>query len=115
VIEAATGAEAVQRIESDDPDLILMDISMPVMDGLEATRVIRAADAARGRAHRPILALTANAFGEDREACRAAGLDGFLVKPLVRKDLFAAIRAHARTGARHAPAPVRAGAPRIGL
>ena len=57
---------------------------MPGIDGLEATRRIRAAEADDGTARTPIVALTANAFAEDREACLAAGMDGFLVKPLDR-------------------------------
>jgi PAS domain S-box-containing protein len=66
-------------------DLILMDVHMPGVDGLEAARRIRAAEA--GSRRTPIVALTANAFGEDRDACLAAGMDGFLVKPLDRDRL----------------------------
>jgi PAS domain S-box-containing protein len=108
VIEAVTGAEAVDLCRECAPDLVLMDISMPVMDGLEATRLLRAEEAAQHLPHRPILALTANVFGEDREACRAAGLDGFLVKPLSRTELYAAIRAHVPdgpAGLSHRPPP----------
>ena len=68
-------------------DLILMDVHMPEVDGLEATRRIRTAEAAKGRARTRIVALTANAFGEDRDACLAAGMDDFLVKPLDRDRL----------------------------
>jgi CheY-like chemotaxis protein len=70
-------------------DLVLMDVHMPGVDGLEATRRIRAAETEG--AHTPIIALTANAFSEDREACLAAGMDAFLVKPLERDGLAAAI------------------------
>ena len=70
-------------------DLVLMDMHMPGIDGLEAARRIRAAEAERGARRTPIIALTANAFAEDREACLAAGMDGFLVKPLDRERLAA--------------------------
>ncbi|TAK46756.1 MAG: response regulator [Xanthobacteraceae bacterium] len=69
-------------------DLVLMDVQMPEMDGIEATRRIRALEAARHLPRMPVLALTASALGEDREACLAAGMDGFIVKPLDR-DRFA--------------------------
>jgi PAS domain S-box-containing protein len=68
-------------------DLVLMDVHMPEMDGLEATRRIRAAELAAGGARTPIVALTANAFSDDRDACIAAGMDGFLTKPLDRERL----------------------------
>jgi CheY-like chemotaxis protein len=71
-------------------NLILMDMHMPGVDGLEATQRIRAAEASLGAPRTPIVALTANAFAEDREACLAAGMDGFLVKPLDRERLVAA-------------------------
>ena len=89
--EARDGQEAVRAYEAGLPDLVLMDISMPVKDGLQATRDIRAHEAAQGLPRCPVVALTANAFGEDREACKQAGFDGFLVKPLSRADLLAAI------------------------
>ena len=68
-----------------------MDMHMPGMDGLEAARRIRAAEAADAARRTPIVALTANAFAEDREACLAAGMDGFLVKPLDRERLGVAL------------------------
>ena len=72
-------------------DLVLMDVQMPGIDGLEAARRIRAAEADSGAPRTRILALTANAQAEDREACLAAGMDGFLVKPLDRERLREAI------------------------
>ena len=72
-------------------DRVLMDLHMPSMDGLEATRRIRAMEAESGAPRTPILALTANASADDREACLAAGMDGFLVKPLDRERLAAAL------------------------
>jgi PAS domain S-box-containing protein len=74
-------------------DRILMDVHMPDMDGLQATRRIRASEAERAAPRTPILALTANASAEDRDACLAAGMDGFLVKPLDRERLAAALAA----------------------
>jgi CheY-like chemotaxis protein len=74
-------------------DLVLMDIHMPDMDGLEAARRLRATEAERGWPRTPIVALTANAFDEDRGACLAAGMDGFVVKPLDRERLNAALSA----------------------
>ena len=68
-------------------DLILMDVHMPDIDGLEAARRIRAIETESGCPRTRIIALTANAFDEDREACLAAGMDGFLVKPLDRERL----------------------------
>jgi PAS domain S-box-containing protein len=72
-------------------DCVLMDLHMPGMDGLEATRHIRAVEADQHGARTPIVALTANASTEDRDACLSAGMDGFLIKPLDRERLAAAL------------------------
>jgi CheY-like chemotaxis protein len=72
-------------------DLVLMDVHMPGLDGLEAARRIRAAEAEAGSRRTPIIALTANAFDEDRDASLAAGMDSFLVKPLKRGRLVEAL------------------------
>jgi PAS domain S-box-containing protein len=91
---AANGAEALAAWRAAQAggapfDIVLMDVQMPGVDGLEATRQIRAAEAAAGTRRTPIVALTANAFAEDRESCTAAGMDDFLVKPLDRDRLAA--------------------------
>jgi len=74
------GAEAVQAAATGEYDLILMDVHMPVMDGMDATRAIRALAGAAGRV--PVLALTANVQPEQVEACRAAGMDAHIGKPI---------------------------------
>jgi CheY-like chemotaxis protein len=82
----ANGAEAVEAHARVRPDLIFMDIQMPVLDGYDATAAIRRAEL-RTRAHTIIVAMTANAQGEDRDACLAAGMDDYLAKPVALADL----------------------------
>jgi PAS domain S-box-containing protein len=84
---AAVDRWRTARADGAPYDLVLMDLYMPDIDGLEAARRIRAAEAAMPDRRTPIIALTANAFAEDRDACLAAGMDGFLVKPLTRERL----------------------------
>jgi len=91
--EAAIESWAAARAAGQPYDLVLMDVQMPVMDGLEAARRIRAAEASGGGKAVRILALTANAYPDDREAALAAGMDGFLVKPLDAERLREAIAA----------------------
>jgi len=85
----ADGNEAVRQVQAAPYDLVLMDVQMPQMDGLDATRAIRALDGPVARI--PILAMTANVLSEDRAACTAAGMDGFVGKPIDRAQLRAAI------------------------
>ena len=86
---AANGVEAIRAIERQPYDLIFMDVQMPEMDGLEATRAICARWPAGGRPR--IVAMTANALAEDREACLAAGMDDYLSKPIRVEELIAAL------------------------
>lgn len=86
LLDAVDGVDAVALFEAEHPEIVLMDMSMPRMDGLEAARRIRALP---GGAAPVIIALTANAFESDREACIAAGMDGFLSKPLRKPVLLA--------------------------
>ncbi|SLN62579.1 Sensory/regulatory protein RpfC [Pseudoruegeria aquimaris] len=100
---AEDGVQAVEAAQASRFDLILMDMSMPRLDGIGATRRIRAAEAEQGMRATPIVALTANAFEKDRRACQAAGMDGFLSKPLRKAELLAEIRRVASSPAAVAP------------
>jgi CheY-like chemotaxis protein len=104
VDSAADGAEALAAVERDDYDVVLMDVQMPVMDGLEATRRIRALSMPKRRV--PVLAVTASALPEQVEACRAAGMDGHLAKPIDRESLLGAVaRLAAGDTLGHTPLP----------
>jgi CheY-like chemotaxis protein len=89
VVVAVDGEQAVTMASAEKPDLILMDMSLPVMDGLEATRHIKAAPSTRSI---PVIALTANALVEDRERALAAGCDDFDTKPVELPRLLEKIR-----------------------
>jgi signal transduction histidine kinase/DNA-binding response OmpR family regulator len=89
VVVAATGRQAMLSLEKQDFDLVLMDIQMPEMDGLEATAAIRANE--RGGKRIPIIALTAHAMAGDRERCFAAGMDGDISKPIRVTELVGEI------------------------
>ena len=92
VIIATDGRQGVAMAASEQPDLILMDLSLPVIDGWEATRLIKAAPATR---HIPVIAVTAHAMSGDREKALAAGCDDFDTKPVELPRLLEKIRAFA--------------------
>ena len=96
---AEDGEEAVAAVENAMFDVVLMDVRMPRMDGLEATRRIRALGGDRGRV--PIVAMTAHAFTEQVEECRKAGMDGHLAKPFDQAALLAAATRAAEAGRAH--------------
>jgi len=83
LVRAYNGQEALELFQESKPDLILMDIKMPIMDGLDATREIRKIDA-----EIPIIALTANAFDSDKQKTKEAGCNGYMAKPIVAADLL---------------------------
>jgi two-component system, sensor histidine kinase and response regulator len=100
VVAVANGREALEALKKNalkqDPfDLILMDVQMPEMDGLEATRAIRESERL-GSVHIPIIALTAHAMKGDREECLAAGMDGYLSKPVRAPDLLDTVQAYGK-------------------
>ena len=105
---AANGREALNVLDGERFDAVLMDVQMPEMDGFAATAVIRAREAEAG-GHVPVIAMTAHAMKGDRENCLAAGMDGYVTKPLRAEDLFAALERLAATG--DGPPPAEAGGP----
>jgi two-component system cell cycle response regulator DivK len=91
VSEAQNGEEALAAVASQRPDLILMDIQLPVMDGYEATRRIKADAATRSI---PVIAITSYALGSDEQRAREAGCDDFVPKPYSPRELLAKIRGY---------------------
>ncbi|MEQ8763976.1 MAG: response regulator [Planctomycetota bacterium] len=91
VVVANNGQEAVDALENEAFDIVLMDVQMPVLDGFQATQQIRRRESESG-AHTPIIALTAHAMRGDRENCLEAGMDEYLTKPLQPKELFGMIQ-----------------------
>ena len=120
VVIATTGQEAVEALQHDSFDLILMDCQMPVLDGYDATKAIRALEAeeslsaAVGRSgskvHVPIVALTAHAFNSDRKRCLSVGMDDYLRKPLTLEQLATTLNHWlSPRSAGSSPAPTGAG------
>lgn len=113
VLAVDDGSKAVEAVRSNPIDLVLMDLHMPLLDGLQATRQIRALENAVKEV--PIIALTASAFTDDRDRCLAAGMNDFITKPikldyLLEKCTFWA-RPHPDTTA-NSPEPEKAALPR---
>jgi CheY-like chemotaxis protein len=106
VAVAGNGREALDALEKEKFDLVFMDVQMPELDGLEATAIIREREKSSGR-HQPIIALTAHAMKGDREKCLAAGMDGYLTKPIRPQDLEEILEEYvARLSAAAAPAEI---------
>jgi PAS domain S-box-containing protein len=97
IVVASTGLEALQALDKESFDLVLMDVQMPEMDGLEATAAIREKEKGSGL-HQAVVALTAHAMKGDREKCLAAGMDGYLTKPIRPQELDELLETYA---ARH--------------
>jgi signal transduction histidine kinase/CheY-like chemotaxis protein len=105
VAVAEDGAEAIRAVAGEDWNVVLMDVRMPLMDGLEATRRIRALSGPRGLV--PVVALTAQVFAEQIDECRRAGMDASLSKPFTPESLLAAVRSAAAGDARGCGATAR--------
>lgn len=90
VFIAGTGRAALEALETESFDLIMMDVQMPEMEGIEATEAIREQEKTTGK-HIPIIAMTANAMRGDKERCLAAGMDAYISKPIQIKELLAVI------------------------
>jgi PAS domain S-box-containing protein len=94
---AENGKEAVEAVQNKDYDLVLMDIQMPIMDGLAATRAIRELKDPQ-KANQPIIAMTAHAMKGDKERCLEAGMNGYVTKPIQPKELFQALEDFIESG-----------------
>ena len=97
IIEAENGKDAVEKFKQTDFGVVLMDVQMPIMDGHEATRIIRAWEIESGKTRTPIISLTAHAIREEIDKCMAAGCDAHLSKPVKKADLIETIRRYVKT------------------
>lgn len=104
VLECTDGESAVRSARQESPDLILMDLSLPVLDGWEATRILKADERTR---HIPIIALTANALLSDRAHARGLSFDGFLTKPVTPRRVLSEIESRFDSISNEAPAHSR--------
>jgi two-component system, sensor histidine kinase and response regulator len=104
VVLACNGKEALAALEKDSFDLVLMDVQMPEMDGLEATEALREREQATGH-HQPVVAMTALAMKGDRERCIAAGMDGYLSKPIRPQELDEMLDSYQAAEREDRPAP----------
>jgi two-component system cell cycle response regulator DivK len=91
VLEAVTGEDGVRAAETHRPNLILMDIQLPLVDGYEATRRIKAVPELRAT---PVIAVTSYALSGDEQKARAAGCDGYVTKPFSPRQLLAIVRSY---------------------
>ena len=105
LVHAANGREAVDAFSDGSFDLILMDVQMPEMDGMEATRRIRELEEVIA-SHTPIVAMTAHAMAGDRERCLAAGMDDYVSKPLRKEDLLRAVEGAKRAANKQRNSPI---------
>jgi PAS domain S-box-containing protein len=120
VVVTVDGEEALAAIAADPPDVVLMDVHMPVLGGIEATARLRAMERARGTPRLPVIAITASALAADRDKCYAAGMDDFLTKPIDFAAVRAALGRIATTQHRsppmiHEPEPPRVFVPELAL
>ena len=106
---ANDGAEAVAAFRKKTPDIVLMDWSMPVMNGLDATRAIRDMELAMGAPATPIIGLSANAMKEHEEQGIAAGMDAYLTKPVKKNDILRSLRSFCKTKAQAGDLQAQAG------
>jgi CheY-like chemotaxis protein len=107
VVTTANGREALAALDKEMYDLVLMDVQMPEMDGLEATAALREKERGKCGIHQTVIALTAHAITGDRERCLEAGMDGYLTKPIRPQELDALLEGYIalRVAAAKAPEP----------